>query len=320
MLNQIIRTSFTKTPIRDKAFQVAQRRCISSYDLLDHVNKQLYPVRAAGSSQRFQATTNFINAYFNKTYCLDGAVKPVTQFLINKKGLSETQVKQAFRDHMALRAPNIRSGVSLIQGLIGSGTYEYKSYLNSNNFVSIKRAIQETQIAGGNQVAVSLCATPSGINYGMPTYLFVSMRNCGLSEPDIYTGLETPFDTKRISSLESDPYWQPAEALTSVHGAGAANHFTLSINQLIQLGVCTDIQDFRSQILSENGCEENSALTVKDCPDVEQYALKGTQVYVEYLSRSQFKKNPQQYVEGFSTDTENINRIGGHVGPSSAVG
>ena len=46
MLNQIIRTSFTKTPIRDKAFQLAQRRCISSYDLLDHVNKQLYPVRA----------------------------------------------------------------------------------------------------------------------------------------------------------------------------------------------------------------------------------------------------------------------------------
>ncbi|RAP24030.1 hypothetical protein DID73_01845 [Candidatus Marinamargulisbacteria bacterium SCGC AG-343-K17] len=298
----------------------ADKKPISSYDLLNHVNDQLYPVRATGSSQRFQATTLFVNNYFNQVYFNDTSVQPVVDYLQYSKGLSETQIKQSFRDHMALRTPNIASGVSLVQGLIGSGAYEYKQYLSSNNFVRMKRAIQEIQIAGTNQVAVSLCATESGMKYGMPNYLFVSMRNCNLAEPDLYRGLDQPFETNQVPEIKDDPYWVPAQELTEKHGAGAANHFTLSINELVKLGVCTDIQDFRSQILNVNGCEENSALTVKDCPDVEQYALRGNAVYVEYLNRSDSKKTPGSQVEGFSTDTENINRIGGHVGTAAAVG
>ena len=205
----------------------------------------------------------------------------MVQFL-RHKGLADAQINDSFKDHMALRSPNIASGISLTKRLIDSGAYNYKTYLLSNHPDQQKPVIQKIQIAGKDQVAVSLCATPLSLTYGLPQYLFVSMRDCGLTEPDLFVGLDRPFDTNKVPELHHDPYWGPAEQLTKKKGALSANHFTLSINRLVALGGCKDIHDFRDQILQIDQCEENTALTVKNCPDVQQFALLGSTVYVEY--------------------------------------
>ena len=277
------------------------------------VNKALVTMEATQSERYFEVTQQHFNNYFNSIYRHHPSVVPTINFL-NSKGI--TNIQNIFSDHFALRAPNIPTGIQMCEGLIGSGTYTYAPKLKSNGPENVKSAIHETQIAGGRQVAVTLCATNKAIAAGLPHFCFLSMRVEDQPEENLFQGLKLPFKPLAIN----DPYWAPAKELSDQYGAISPNHFAISINQLIKDSHFKSIKDFRSQILQMPGCEENPSLSVVNCPDVEQYALKGHQLYVEMIQREfylpgsdkQFKKT--EYVPGFSTQTENINRIGGHIG------
>ena len=247
----------------------------------------------------------YFNQYFN-TYLKQDSVRPVVDFL-KTSGLTQTQIEDNFKDHMALRAPTKYSGIKLIQHLIGAGIYGFEATLPSNQASGTKNAIQEVSIGAGNQYGVTLSATGEALTHGMPNYLFVSMKIDHSNHSDLFTNLNEPFQTEYFDNILIHPYWQPAETLTRAHGTGAANHFTLSVNGLVNLGFCDDIDDLRQQFLNA-GFKENTNLAVEDCPDVTQYALTsaGDGVYVEYLQRA-------EGIPGFSTNTANINRIGGHV-------
>ena len=90
------------------------------YDVRNHVSQELSPPKDAIASNQWLSIASFVSHYFNHVYLMDPAVQSVVQFL-KQKGLADAQINDSFKDHMALRSPNIASGISLPKDLIDSG-------------------------------------------------------------------------------------------------------------------------------------------------------------------------------------------------------
>ena len=248
--------------------------------------------------------------YFSKsfeTYLTMQSIKPVAHFL-KTKGVDN--LKTHMSDHMAFRTPNLETGVAMIQELLKTGLYSFEYRLNSNNNQQSKCAISDINIAGGKQYGITLLATSSAKKHLLPNYIFISIN---LNSPDmsnLYKSMNKPFKLSNDLNLYSCPFWEPAHKLTTKNGAFFPNHYTLKVNSsLLKTLKCESIFELRHLFL-QNGFKENTSLSIKDCPDVTQFALEsqGDGVYFEYLTRSKDKHG--QIVPGFSTNPTNINRIG----------
>ena len=283
---------------------------LNASDSLNELNKKLNSIEFASQKDLFDDGVLFYQNYFD-SYLKKESVKPMIAYF-ESKGLLDADIKDIFKDHMAVRMPNKESGFAFIKDLIERGLYEYKSCLLTNG-ESPKFGVQTINMAGGSQIAVTLSASKEAIKAQMPTYFFVSMRQNLYKESNLYLGLEKSFNMDVLPTLKSDSYFGPAYVLTDKEGAGAANHLTIDINKLIQMKLCKDIDSFKEDVLKHTRYQENYALAIKDCPDVKQYAFKTINdegVYVELLERYKFGSLADTYVEGFSTDKRNIERIG----------
>ncbi|MEC8678061.1 MAG: hypothetical protein VXX85_04330 [Candidatus Margulisiibacteriota bacterium] len=248
--------------------------------------------------------------YFSKsfeTYLAMQSIKPVAHFL-KTKGVDD--LKSHMNDHMAFRTPNLETGVAMIQELLKTGLYSFEYRLNSNNNQQSKCAISDINIAGGKQYGITLLATSSAKKHLLPHYIFISinLNSCDMS--NLYKNMNKPFKLSNDLNLYSCPFWEPAHKLTTKNGAFFPNHYTLKVNSsLLKILKCESIFELRHLFL-QNGFKENTSLSIKDCPDVTQFALEsqGDGVYFEYLTRSKDKYG--QLIPGFSTNPTNINRIG----------
>ena len=82
------------------------------------------------------------------------SIKPVADFFKLHK---INNLKEQMNDHMAFRAPNEATGLTMIKELIESGLYQFKFQLNSNTLEKSKLAITKINIANGNQYGITYC-------------------------------------------------------------------------------------------------------------------------------------------------------------------
>ena len=290
-------------------------KSISSIQHLDpHLTTKKDIARIISLTPFTNKKSNEFISFFNgalETYLKMKSIKPVITFL-ETKGIRN--IKQEMNDHMALRTPNLETGVAMIQDLIQSGLYKFEYHLESNATSGEKLAICDINIAGGSQYGVTLIATSKAKNHHLPNYVFISIRLDHENSANLYQDMNKPFKLCNDLTIYKSDFWKPAHKLTLEHGAFFPNHFTLKVTpKILETLKCKSIYELKS-LFDEHGFEENKSVAVTECPDVTQFALKSTDnsenlgVYFEYLYRHAGKNG--NLIHGFSTDTTNINRIG----------
>lgn len=318
--------NFSKSPIRKPSIKEVwddfhtktsnKIHCFARMSIMDTV------LETQKNLHKKDIMINFYNNFFDNHYLKDPHISPIVNTLINE-GVSQNKMKLIFSDHMAMRAPTLESGVTLLRDLIQSGLWEFKLKIKSNNDQGVKNAFQITNIGGEKQLALTLCRSELGddvFNSGqnmIPKYIFLSSyigeeKNQMIN---LYQGPSSPLLDAPFLNHEC-AYLSPAINLSQKYGAAAPNHFTVNINELCKHTRFNNLEEVHA-FLKSCGFKENERLAVKKDNDVNQRGFLGNDMYVEILER--IPNSFGTFPDGFSSSSENISRIGSSIGYQSII-